>query len=197
MCSLYLFFDAVCIRAQTLYRKTGIEGTQTVFLFSDTQLKQEAFLEDINNILSSGQVPNLFVKDEKNEVLEAIRAIAKKMGLPDSIDELWDLFVDRYVDGITVMCERNSGGNSVRVHAASFALTRGIGFLSPSRCYSVRSNLHVVLAMSPIGDGFRNRCRMYPALVNNTTIDWFHEWPSDALQEVAYRFLEDIRFTTE
>jgi dynein heavy chain len=57
----------------------------------------------------------------------------------------------------------------------------------------VRTNLHVVLAMSPIGDGFRNRCRMFPALVNNTTIDWFHEWPSDALQEVAYRFLEDIR----
>ena len=184
MCSLYLFFDAVCIRAQTLYRKTGIEGTQTVFLFSDTQLKQEAFLEDINNILSSGQVPNLFVKDEKNEVLVAIRAIAKKMGLPDSIDELWDLFVDRYVDGITVMCERNSGGNSVRVHAASFALTRGIGFLSPSRCYSVRSNLHVVLAMSPVGSGFRNRTRMYPSLVNCTTIDWFLPWPDDGFRSV-------------
>ncbi len=35
---------------------------------------------------------------------------------------------------------------------------------------------------------------MYPSLVNNTTIDWFHEWPADALQEVATRFLEDIKF---
>ncbi len=55
----------LCRAVQTLYRKTGMEGTPTVFLFADTQLKQEAFLEDINNILSSGQVPNLFVKDEK------------------------------------------------------------------------------------------------------------------------------------
>ena len=34
----------------------------------------------------------------------------------------------------------------------------------------VRNNLHVVLAMSPVGDGLRNRCRMYPGLVNCTTI---------------------------
>jgi dynein heavy chain len=57
----------------------------------------------------------------------------------------------------------------------------------------VRENLHVVLAMSPIGDGFRNRTRMYPALVSCTTIDWFHEWPKDALQEVALRFLSDVK----
>ena len=41
----------------------------------------------------------------------------------------------------------------------------------------VRANLHIVLAMSPIGDSFRNRVRMYPALVNNTTIDKFFDWP--------------------
>jgi len=26
---------------------------------------------------------------------------------------------------------------------------------------------------------------MYPALINNTTIDWFMGWPDDALFEVA------------
>jgi len=30
---------------------------------------------------------------------------------------------------------------------------------------------------------------MYPALINNTTIDWFMGWPADALQEVAMKFL--------
>jgi hypothetical protein len=52
-----------------------MEGVPTVFLFADTQLKQEAFLEDINNILSSGQVPNLFVKDEK--VCTAVTAVTR------------------------------------------------------------------------------------------------------------------------
>lgn len=37
----------------------------------------------------------------------------------------------------------------------------------------VRKHLHVVLAMSPIGDAFRNRLRMFPSLINCCTIDWF------------------------
>ena len=46
--------------------------------------------------------------------------------------------------------------------------------------------------MSPIGDAFRNRIRQYPAFVNCTTIDWFQEWPKDALLEVAERYLEGV-----
>eukprot|EP00759_Apiculatamorpha_spiralis_P058926 PhF_6_TR948/c0_g1_i1/m.1749/K10408/DNAH; dynein heavy chain, axonemal len=49
----------------------------------------------------------------------------------------------------------------------------------------VRANLHIVLAFSPIGEVFRTRMRMFPALVNNCTIDWFSEWPQEALQGVA------------
>lgn len=43
-----------------------------------------------------------------------------------------------------------------------------------ARC---RANLHVVLAMSPVGDTLRTRCRNFPGLVNNTVIDWFDAWP--------------------
>jgi hypothetical protein len=31
-----------------------------VFLFSDTQIKDESFMEDINNLLNAGEVPNMF-----------------------------------------------------------------------------------------------------------------------------------------
>ena len=56
----------------------------------------------------------------------------------------------------------------------------------------VRQNLHIVLAMSPIGDAFRVRCRKFPSLVNCCTIDWFDEWPRDALLSVAQRYFEKV-----
>ncbi|KAJ1493382.1 P-loop containing dynein motor region D4-domain-containing protein [Baffinella frigidus] len=57
-----------------------------------------------------------------------------------------------------------------------------------------RDNLHVVLSMSPVGDSLRTRCRNFPGMVNNTTIDWFTPWPKEALISVAERFLasEDL-----
>jgi dynein heavy chain len=48
-----------------ILRRAGGEAKNTVFLFSDTQIKNEAFVEDINNLLNSGEVPNMFPSDEK------------------------------------------------------------------------------------------------------------------------------------
>lgn len=49
--------------------------------------------------------------------------------------------------------------------------------ISPLSLYNffverVRANLHVVLAMSPVGDAFRQRLRMFNSLINCCTIDW-------------------------
>ena len=49
----------------------------------------------------------------------------------------------------------------------------------------VKKNVHAVLAFSPVGDAFRNRLRMFPSLVNCCAIDWFQEWPAEALYCVA------------
>lgn len=53
---------------KNLYRLTGVNNKPSVFLFNDTQIVDESFLEDINNILSSGEVPNLYKQDELAEV---------------------------------------------------------------------------------------------------------------------------------
>uniref|UniRef100_A0A8C0VGU9 Dynein axonemal heavy chain 17 n=1 Tax=Cyanistes caeruleus TaxID=156563 RepID=A0A8C0VGU9_CYACU len=55
----------------------------------------------------------------------------------------------------------------------------------------VRRQLKVVLCFSPVGSTLRVRARRFPAVVNCTAIDWFHEWPEDALVSVSSRFLEE------
>lgn len=55
-----------------------------------------------------------------------------------------------------------------------------------------RNNLHIVLCMSPVGSAFRSRCRMFPSLVNCCTIDWFTEWPREALLSVSRTAFENV-----
>lgn len=40
------------------------------------QIKEEGFLEDVNNMLNSGEVPNIFTTDEKAELCEKMRVVS-------------------------------------------------------------------------------------------------------------------------
>lgn len=53
---------------KTMYFQAGVENKPTVFLFNDIQAVDEGFFEDINNILSSGELPNLYKPEEFEEV---------------------------------------------------------------------------------------------------------------------------------
>lgn len=59
------------------------------------------------------------------------------------------------------------------------------------RSSSSVSRLQVILCFSPVGSVLRVRARKFPAVVNCTAIDWFHEWPEDALVSVSARFLKE------
>ena len=63
---------------QKVLLSAGKTGNPTVFLFSDSQIKEERFLEDIDSLLNSGEVPNLFAVDEKQDIIE----VSKQMLLP-------------------------------------------------------------------------------------------------------------------
>ena len=58
----------------------------------------------------------------------------------------------------------------------------------------VRDNLRCVLCMSPVGDAFRTRCRNFPSLTNCCSIDWFDNWPTEALYQVAQRQLAECDY---
>lgn len=73
---LFIIIIVLCSKFQLLM-KAGSEGKPIVFLFADTQIKSESFMEDISMILNTGDVPNLFASDEKAELIEKMQAIAR------------------------------------------------------------------------------------------------------------------------
>ncbi|XP_046853911.1 dynein axonemal heavy chain 7-like isoform X3 [Xenia sp. Carnegie-2017] len=62
---------------KSLLKTVGGQMKPTVFLLTDTQIKEESFLEDIDSLLNTGEVPNLFAVDEKAELVEMVRPIAQ------------------------------------------------------------------------------------------------------------------------
>ena len=63
-----------CFLFQTLLKSAGAQGKPTVFLLTDTQIKEESFLEDVDSLLNTGEVANLFAADEKAEINEVRRS---------------------------------------------------------------------------------------------------------------------------
>eukprot|EP00930_Biecheleria_cincta_P034372 TRINITY_DN23765_c0_g1_i1.p1 TRINITY_DN23765_c0_g1~~TRINITY_DN23765_c0_g1_i1.p1 ORF type:complete len:4302 (-),score=866.21 TRINITY_DN23765_c0_g1_i1:110-13015(-) len=77
--------------------KAGGQDLNTVFLFSDTQIKDEGFVEDVNNLLNTGEIPNLFPAEERVAICEMVRKAAADEGkAPDgSLTQLFAFFVER------------------------------------------------------------------------------------------------------
>jgi dynein heavy chain len=50
--------------AKRALMQCGIENKQTSFLFVDTQVVNEQMLEDINNILNAGDIPNWYKTED-------------------------------------------------------------------------------------------------------------------------------------
>ncbi|XP_009915551.2 dynein axonemal heavy chain 1 [Haliaeetus albicilla] len=131
--------------------KAGLQSLPKTFLFVDTQIKNESFLEDINNLLNSGDIPNIYNPDDQEQIMMAMKPVVRDLG------------------------QQPTKANLMAAYTAR-----------------VRSNIHMVLCMSPIGEVFRARLRQFPSLVNCCTINWFNEWPAEALQCVASSFLHRI-----
>lgn len=134
-----------------MYLKAGLKNVGIMFLMTDAQVSSESFLVIINDLLSSGEIPDLFPDDEVENIISGVRNEVKGAGLVDTRENCWKFFIDR-----------------------------------------VRRQLKVVLCFSPVGVTLRVRSRKFPAIITCTQINWFHEWPQEALMSVSLRFLQEL-----
>jgi len=127
-----------------------VPGVPTTFLMTDTQITQETFLEDLNNVLNTGEITNLYSKEDKQQIKDWLSIEMGKKGLAVTPDTAYAEYISQ-----------------------------------------VRDRFHIILCMSPVGDQLRIRCRMFPSLVNCCTLDWFDNWPTEALLSVSSKLLRE------
>ena len=82
---------------KTGYRACTRRQESKVFLFilTDSQVTNDKFLVYINDILSSGWIPELFTKDKIDSILWKVRAKTKNAGYIDRSDQLFNFFLDK------------------------------------------------------------------------------------------------------
>nr|CAD7258975.1 unnamed protein product [Timema shepardi] len=158
-----------------LYRSCGVQGKGTTFIFTDLDIKEEGFLEYLNNILSSGVISNLFTRDEQQEIISELTPIMKRENQKRTLNNevVMEYFLNRTCQNLHV--------------AFCFSPTS-------SWCPHILNYWVLKLSFFPlkVGEKFRNRAMRFPALVSGCTIDWFQPWPRDALVLVAQHFLSDF-----
>lgn len=175
---------------QTVYKIAGgADAKPIVFMLSDTQIVHESFLEDIANILNSGEVPNLFIPEDREVrflhshslgcdfscVLTAFHNIRVEGKYPHGLHNmkcgpnilticsvscsLLFLFLFFYIY-IPALFPFLQIINELRPIARDNKVPETRDAIFNFFIHRVRNNLHIVLCMSPVGDTFRNRCRM-------------------------------------
>jgi len=107
---------------KTLLKSAGAQGKQMVFLLTDTQIKEESFLEDVDSLLNTGEVANLFAVDEKAEINEAVRPLAQANDKNADFSPLalFTFFVNRCKDNLHIMLCMSPIGDAFRNRLRQF-----------------------------------------------------------------------------
>ena len=82
---------------KVLYRDAGTKAQGWTFILTDNEIKDEGFLEPMNNLLSCGEISGLFARDEIDEITGELISVMKKVSpkTPPTQDNLYDFFVSR------------------------------------------------------------------------------------------------------
>ena len=103
-----------------LLKSAGKDNKKYVFLFSDTQIIYESFLEDINNILNTGEVPNIWKPEDIDQICGDLRPVAAAQKLEDNKDSLLELFVHQVRENLHICLTFSPVGDKLRERCRQF-----------------------------------------------------------------------------
>ncbi|CAE8644925.1 unnamed protein product [Polarella glacialis] len=106
---------------QEFYKKAAVKpALPHTFLLTDSQIIDERFLVCINDMLSSGNVPDLFAREELDGIFLSVRNAAKFAGYADDRESLFQYFIDRVRQNLHLLLCHSPVGSTFRIRGRKF-----------------------------------------------------------------------------
>ena len=100
--------------------KCGCKDEGILFLFTEGQITNERFLVYINDLLSSGEIADLFQAEDVDGIVNNVRPAVKSEGMLDSKDNCWKFFIDRIKKNLHMSLCFSPVGDAFRNRAKKF-----------------------------------------------------------------------------
>ncbi|KAM8815016.1 dynein axonemal heavy chain 9 [Rhynchonycteris naso] len=104
----------------SLCLRVGVKNLSTVFLMTDAHVADEKFLVLINDLLASGEIPDLYSEEEVENIITSVRNEVRSQGLVDNRENCWKFFTDRVRRQLKVALCVSPVGNKLRARSRKF-----------------------------------------------------------------------------
>jgi dynein heavy chain len=103
-----------------LYTRAGVKSIGTCFILTDGQIVNERMMVFLNDMLATGNIPDIFTKDIKDEFSNAVRNDCKQAGITDTAENLWSYFVEKSRKYLHLCLCFSPVGDKFRIRARQF-----------------------------------------------------------------------------
>uniref|UniRef100_A0A8C5LFK9 Dynein, axonemal, heavy chain 14 n=1 Tax=Jaculus jaculus TaxID=51337 RepID=A0A8C5LFK9_JACJA len=97
-----------------VFIQAGLEGNPTVVMVANLNPEQESFLVDLNYIINSGKIPNLFENEELDSIVMRLRAFAEQYSYADDRNFLLKFFQKRVFKYLHIFLIMSPSGPNFR-----------------------------------------------------------------------------------
>ena len=103
-----------------MYMKAGVKDEGILFLFTDSQIADERFLVFLNDLLASGEIPDLFPPEDIDEIINGVTSKVKSAGIAPTRESCWTFFIQEIKKNLHMSLCFSPVGDDLRTRARKF-----------------------------------------------------------------------------
>jgi dynein heavy chain len=103
-----------------MYNKAGLKDEGVMFLLTDSQITNERFLIYLNDLLASGNIPDLYALDEVDGIVGNLTSKCKAAGGGVDKKSVWEFFIKLVRKNLHCALCFSPVGDDFRMRASKF-----------------------------------------------------------------------------